>query len=209
MIVQDKLENMEYFGAFQFFKEEAEKSLAKYPGVTSMMKPVFGNTTWGFNDHYLSDGDWIVTDDQGNRKIYSDKKFKELFSCEDEDKDIFRQIPFKYVAIQFNKKEVEKCGLIRFPMLEKKIDTSETNVHYENVRRTDFFGRLFNLYTTEKQADEKKTCYYQLKKHPSNVRSVVHDGDWVVTDKEGKSEIYSPDEFYHLFDKVSEGKHGR
>ena len=207
MIVQDKPENMEYFGAVQFFKEKANKSLAKYPGVKVITNPVFRNTCWMLNDdEALSDGDWIVTDDQGNRKIYSDKKLKELFSCEDEDKDIFRQIPFKYVAIQFNKKEVEKYGLIRFPMLEKKIDTSETNVHYENIKRTDFFGNLFNLYTTEKQADEKKTCYYQLKKHPSNVRSVVHDGDWIVTDKEGKSEIYSPDEFHHLFDKVPEEK---
>lgn len=207
MIVQDKLENMEYFGAVQFFEEKANKSLAKYPGVKLITDPVFRNTCWRLNDdEALSDGDWIVTDSQGNRKIYSNNQFKELFSCEDEGKNFFRQVPFKYVAIQFNKKEVEKYGLIRFPMLEKKIDTSETNVHYENVKRTDFFGRLFNLYTTEKQADEKKTCYYQLKKHPSNVRSVVHDGDWVVTDKEGKSEIYSPDEFYHLFDKVSEGK---
>lgn len=206
MIVQDKLENMEYFGAVQFFKEKANKSLAKYPGVTSMMKPVFGNTTWGFNDHYLSDGDWIVTDDQGNRKIYSDKKFKELFSCEDEDKDIFRQIPFKYVAIQFNKKEVEKYGLIRFPMLTKKVNFTVGELHYKNVKRTDFFGKLFNMYTTEKQPTMKAEVYYQLKDNTPNIRKVVHDGDWIVTDKEGKSEIYSPDEFRHLFDKASEDK---
>ena len=128
---------MKYFGAVQFDPEEAEKSLAKYPGVKKLMQPVFGNAYWGLSDNRnLSDGNWIVTDDRGNRKSYSNEKFKELFSCEDERKNIFRQIPFKYVAIQFNKKEVEKYGLIRFPMLENKTAVDETNVHMQKVNRT-------------------------------------------------------------------------
>lgn len=207
MIVQDKLENMEYFGAVQFFEEKANKSLAKYPGVKVITNPVFRNTCWRLNDdEALSDGDWIVTDSQGNRKIYSNNQFKELFSCEDEDKDIFRQIPFKYVAIQFNKKEVEKYGLIRFPMLTKKVNFTDGELRYKNVKRTDFFGKLFNMYTTEKQPTVKAEVYYQLKDNTPNIRKVVHDGDWIITDKEGKSEIYSPDEFHHLFDKVPEEK---
>lgn len=207
MIVQDKLENMEYFGAVQFFKEKANKSLAKYPGVKVITNPVFRSTGWRLNDdEALSDGDWIVTDSQGNRKIYSNNQFKELFSCEDEGKNFFRQVPFKYEAIQFNEKEVEKYGLIRFPMLTKKVNFTDGELHYKNVKRTDFFGKLFNMYTTEKQPTVKAEVYYQLKDNTPNIRKVVHDGDWIITDKEGKSEIYSPDEFHHLFDKVPEEK---
>lgn len=87
MIVQDKLENMEYFGAVQFFEEKANKSLAKYPGVKVITNPVFRNTCWRLNDdEALSDGDWIITDKEGKSEIYSPDEFRHLFDKASEDK---------------------------------------------------------------------------------------------------------------------------
>lgn len=79
MIVKDKEEELKYYGAVQFNKEEAKKTLMNYPGVS--------NTKKGFelNGLALHDGDWIVVDEDGRSKVFSDKKFNKLFIEESEE----------------------------------------------------------------------------------------------------------------------------
>lgn len=96
MIVQDKENQLEYYGAVQFHTDYKKMSLAKYPGVT-MQRNVFvlsilpkemtnkvgihDNEKKSFYYHgiQLVDGDWLVTDKEGNTKVYTDKKFKKAF----------------------------------------------------------------------------------------------------------------------------------
>lgn len=103
MIVQDKQKEPSYFGAIQFNREQADKSLAMYPGVkrtnlfaffdnAEEVEPLLlsSGTDWSrpmysLNDHPVFDGDWLVTDLNGETKIYSDEKFKSIFIGEDGD----------------------------------------------------------------------------------------------------------------------------
>ena len=108
MIVQDKRENMQRFGAIRFSKEQARKSLAMYPGVKMYVNiaciRTFYPTTWvpvngilrdyrpskipeqdfmfEFEHAELNDGDWLVTDKDGKTYIYSDEAFKREFTDE-------------------------------------------------------------------------------------------------------------------------------
>lgn len=96
MIVQDKENQLDYYGAVQFHTDGKKMSLAKYPGVTmkrnvfvlSMLPKAMTNKV-GIHDNekksfyyhgvQLVDGDWLVTDKEGNTKVYTNKKFKSSF----------------------------------------------------------------------------------------------------------------------------------
>lgn len=108
MIVQDKQENMQYFGAIQFNFKKARKSLAMYPGVQMFVNiacvrtlypmawvPVNGvprdyrpsktpehDFIFEFEHTQLNDGDWLVTDKDGETFIYSNEVFKQYFTDE-------------------------------------------------------------------------------------------------------------------------------
>lgn len=97
MIVQDKENQLDYYGAVQFRTDGKQMSLAKYPGVTmtnnawgTMFKPAKSvmDKVGGYDDmpkdfYYhatkLTDGDWLVTDKEGKTLVYTDKKFKKTF----------------------------------------------------------------------------------------------------------------------------------
>ena len=103
MIVQDKQKELCYFGAVQFNREQADKSLAMYPGVKrTNLFAFFDNakdveplllsiaTDWtrpmySLNGRPVFDGEWLVTDLNGETKIYSDEKFKSIFIGKDGD----------------------------------------------------------------------------------------------------------------------------
>ena len=111
MIVQDKQENMQYFGAIQFDTKKAKESLALYPNVQmkvhescvgdGCLHPYPWMSVEGtlrcyrpsedpeqdfifiFGGHIvLKDGDWLVTDKDGETYIYSDEAFKREFTGE-------------------------------------------------------------------------------------------------------------------------------
>lgn len=86
MIVQDKEENVRYFGAVQFHEEIAKKSLALYPMVAENEELV--ETTNIFpkryayytcNDRLVTDEDWILTNSKGECQVVTNKKFLERF----------------------------------------------------------------------------------------------------------------------------------
>lgn len=97
MIVQDKDNQLDYYGAVQFHTDGKRMSLAKYPGVTmknnpwgTLLKPaksvtdkVGGDDDMSKEFYYhgikLTDGDWLVTDKEGHTLLYTDKKFKQSF----------------------------------------------------------------------------------------------------------------------------------
>lgn len=96
MIVQDKENQLDYYGAVQFHTDGKKMSLAKYPGVTMergsftlsllpvAMKNKIGihdgeSKSFYYNGIELTDGDWLVTDKEGRTRVYIDKKFKKSF----------------------------------------------------------------------------------------------------------------------------------
>lgn len=96
MIVQDKENQLDYYGAVQFHTDGKKMSLAKYPGVTmknnawgtllktkSEMSKVGSDDdmlkTFHYGDTKLDDGDWLVTDKDGHTLVYTDKKFEQSF----------------------------------------------------------------------------------------------------------------------------------
>lgn len=132
---------------------------------------------------------------------------------------IVREIPKEYSAIRFDVKFVKRYGLIKYPMVKRRDESVFDRFDFKTVKRTDFFGKLFGLHETIKTPkfapkQQYRLEYYETEYHYPEISKAlyykdVHDGDWIVTDREGHSMIYTPDEFHHLFDKVSEGKHGR
>lgn len=95
MIVQDKYNQLEYYGAVQFHTDGKKMSLAKYPGVKmkrglGAIPPIPGlegkigigdddNKDFYYHNIELIDGDWLVTDKEGRTQVYTDKKFKKSF----------------------------------------------------------------------------------------------------------------------------------
>lgn len=96
MIVQDKENQLDYYGAVQFHTDGKKMSLAKYPGVTmtnnafgamfktkSMMNKVGSDEDaqkdFKYDGTKLTDGDWLVTDKEGHTLVYTDKKFEQSF----------------------------------------------------------------------------------------------------------------------------------
>lgn len=92
MIVQDKEENVRYFGAVQFHEEIAKKSLALYPMVAENEEII--ETTNIFpqryayytcNDRLVNDGDWILTNSKGECQVVTNEKFIERFKKVEDD----------------------------------------------------------------------------------------------------------------------------
>ncbi len=95
MIVQDKENQLDYYGAVQFHTNHKKMSLAKYPGVTMKrayyefplpddIKGKIGacankDKDFYYHDIALADGDWLVTDKEGQTRVYTDKQFKKVF----------------------------------------------------------------------------------------------------------------------------------
>ena len=96
MIVQDKENQLDYYGAVQFHTDGKKMSLAKYPGVKmtnnafstmfkskSMMNKVGSDDDlqkeFKYDGTKLNDGDWLVTDKEGHTLVYTDKKFEQSF----------------------------------------------------------------------------------------------------------------------------------
>ena len=79
MIVKDKEERLHYYGAIQFNRREALKSLMNYPGIKRDIE----------KDKFTLDGtevfhsDWLVTDEEGRTKIYTDNEFRKEFTNKD------------------------------------------------------------------------------------------------------------------------------
>lgn len=102
MIVQERTNENKFFGAVQFDKKHAEKSLAMYPGVkTTSLSALFSEAKHGLwtslylesaardgnvyvlNGRIINDGDWLVADMDGKTTVYSDDQLKECFIGED------------------------------------------------------------------------------------------------------------------------------
>lgn len=95
MIVQDKENQLDYYGAVQFHTNGKKMSLTKYPDVKmkrgiSAIPPLpdmegkigigdYDNKDFYYHDIELIDGDWLVTDKEGRTQVYTDKKFKKSF----------------------------------------------------------------------------------------------------------------------------------
>ena len=95
MIVQDKENQLDYYGAVQFHTDGKKMSLAKYPDVKmkrgiSATLPLpdmegkigigdYDNKDFYYHNIELIDGDWLVTDKEGRTQVYTDKKFKKSF----------------------------------------------------------------------------------------------------------------------------------
>lgn len=95
MIVQDKENQLDYYGAVQFHTNGKKMSLAKYPDVKmkrgiSAIPPLpdmegkigigdYDNKDFYYHNIELIDGDWLVTDKEGRTQVYTDKKFKKSF----------------------------------------------------------------------------------------------------------------------------------
>lgn len=122
---------------------------------------------------------------------------------------IVKELPKEYRAIQFDLPFVKKYGLIKYPMVQRGTKDVSDGYDYKNVMRTDIFGKLFHLYETERRRKYKEIqAYYLINKGPSYVewwplesKHEVKDGDWIVTDKKGKSKVYSPEEFKENFER--------
>lgn len=109
MIVQDKQENMQYFGAIQFDKKQAIKSLAMYPNVQMYIKASLTDRLYYPREwmpveeipstyhpsetperdfyfvkghHVINNNDWLVTNKDGETTVYSDEVFKQEFITE-------------------------------------------------------------------------------------------------------------------------------
>lgn len=80
MIVQDKENQLDYYGAVQFHTNGKKMSLAKYPGVRP--DDLFRKDFY-YGDMFLNDGDWLVTDKEGKTRVYTDEEFKKMFSKEE------------------------------------------------------------------------------------------------------------------------------
>lgn len=87
MIVQDKEENVRYFGAIQFREEIAEKSLALYPMVTKKESSDFLGRLiyYTCNDRSVTDGDWILTNSKGECQVVTNEEFIERFKKVEDD----------------------------------------------------------------------------------------------------------------------------
>ena len=100
MIVQDKENRLDYYGAVQFHTDGERMSLAKYPGVkmkyhhySSSMEQWGKEHGWRpddlfrkdfyYGDMFLNDGDWLVTDKEGKTEVYTNEEFKRMFSKEE------------------------------------------------------------------------------------------------------------------------------
>lgn len=87
MIVQDKEENVRYFGAVQFHEEIAKKSLALYPMVTKKESSDFLGRLiyYTCNDRSVTDGDWILTNSKGECQVVTNEEFIERFKKVEDD----------------------------------------------------------------------------------------------------------------------------
>lgn len=90
MIVYEKSDEAEIYGAVRFNRTEANKTLMNYPGVkvkSSHSKLVANSqgveasivNEYALNGETVSDGDYLVTDKRGYTTIYSPSKFKDKF----------------------------------------------------------------------------------------------------------------------------------
>lgn len=79
MIVKDKEEQLHYYGAVQFNRREALKSLMNYPGVKHNVE----KNEFTLDGEEVFHSDWLVTDRNGATQIYTDKKFHKKFTDED------------------------------------------------------------------------------------------------------------------------------
>lgn len=113
-----------------------------------------------------------------------------------------------YNALPFDKDFIKNHGLIAFPMVEATSRNEEdaNKPYYVTKPRTDILGKIFNLKITEKAYKKVPKTHYYLKlkwnAFPFTPSDPVHFGDWIVTDKNGCSEVYSPDEFKKKFVEV-------
>lgn len=79
MIVKDREEQLHYYGAVQFNRRKALKSLMYYPGVQYCA----GKSDFALNGTEVFHSDWLVTDEKGHTKIYTDNKFHKAFTDKD------------------------------------------------------------------------------------------------------------------------------
>lgn len=124
---------------------------------------------------------------------------------------IVRETSKEYNAIQFDLDFVKKYGLIKYPMVYK-CEESVGGHTFNTVRRDDLFGKLFGLRKTVKTPTIELETRYRLYVHFDNVYAnflpftshrseEVQDGDWIVTDRNGDSKVYTPKEFGERFTK--------
>lgn len=79
VIVKDREERLRYYGAIQFNRREALKSLMNYPGVKHDVE----KNGFTLDNTEIFHSDWLVTDKEGHTKIYSDNEFHKEFTNED------------------------------------------------------------------------------------------------------------------------------
>ncbi len=121
---------------------------------------------------------------------------------------IVREIPKEYNAIQFDVEFVKKYGLIKYPMVRKDVVPTQDGFIFETTRREDILGKLFGLRETVKVPKKAKRTVYFLSKIPVDISVIpfaytypkeIHDGDWIVTDQNGNSKVYTAEEFDEYF----------
>lgn len=83
MIIKLKPDKVPHYKAIQFNWNEAKESLMNYPGVTKEGTTIRGTTSFYvetlyfyLGDYPLTDGDWILTNDDGKSFVITDKTMK-------------------------------------------------------------------------------------------------------------------------------------
>ena len=85
MIVQDKEENVRYFGAVQFREEIAKKSLALYPMVAENKEIIETTNIFPERYAYYTCNDRLVTDSKGECQVVTNEEFIERFKKVEDD----------------------------------------------------------------------------------------------------------------------------
>lgn len=161
---------------------------------------------------------------------------------------IVRELPKNYEAIQFDMTFVSKYGLIKYPMIKKRVHSvyGDTHKHQSDklwrwvsndtvvvvgntpVQKFDretgiVFMRddrgIFFVKAPRAQTEHSESGYAWLFGKSDKVAynfdapelsdyiyhyylgsKMVNHNDWIVTDSQGKSEVYAPDEFQERFE---------
>lgn len=161
---------------------------------------------------------------------------------------IVRELPKSYEAIQFDAAFVSKYGLIKHPMLKRRVHSvyGDTHKHLPDQlwyrlssNPTSVLGRdpiqafdeetgivrmyddrgLFFVKAPKAQVEHSESRYTWLFGGSDNTTynfyapelddyiyhyylgsKMVNHNDWIVTDSQGKSKVYAPDEFQERFE---------
>ena len=117
---------------------------------------------------------------------------------------IVKALPDRYHAIQFDVSFVKKYGLIKYPMVEltTQKDGNGPIVKYSKRTRDDFWNHIFGMKETVKHEENQTQNIFILRDCKSGNAVAIKDGYWIVTDRFGKSKVYSPKKFMDNFEST-------